>query len=344
MDMTTTTTTRSPDASASASATATSAPSTSTPPPFTEAWLPGYDGLQFYTRTYHAPSPRAVLLFVHGFAEHTGRYEWAHGVYASRGITVFTYDQRGFGRTALDSKHKSKSSSYGKTGWPDQLSDIEWWVKKLKSEYPSLPLFLMGHSMGGGLALAFPTRPTPPPALETLALLSGVIASSPLLLQTNPASKILRYVGGKASLLLPNFLFDAPVPVEDLSHDAAANEANAKDPWIIQKGSLRGLRDMLSGGEQLLWNDYKRWPRSLPLCIVHGTADRVTSFAAAEEFLNKVDAADKELKPFPDGFHELVHEPDGVKERFVDECISWILKHVDASTRGEEALEGVSKL
>ncbi|KAI0323124.1 hypothetical protein GY45DRAFT_1376599 [Cubamyces sp. BRFM 1775] len=86
---------------------------------------------------------------------------------------------------------------------------------------------------------------------------------------------------------------------QDLSHDAAANEANAKDPWIIQKGSLRGLRDMLSGGEQLLWNDYKRWPRSLPLFIVHGTADRVTSYAAAEEFYNKVDAADKELKPFP---------------------------------------------
>ncbi|KAH9889377.1 lysophospholipase [Cubamyces lactineus] len=336
MDMTTATT------STDTGAAAASTPSTSAPPPFAEAWLPGYDGTQFYTRTYSAPSPRAVVLFVHGFAEHIGRYEWAHGVYASRGITVFTYDQRGFGRTALDTAHKSKNSSYGKTGWPDQLSDIEWWVKKLKREYPSLPLFLMGHSMGGGLALAFPTRPTPPPALETLALVSGVISSSPLILQTHPASRILRYVGGKTSLLLPNLPFDAPVPVEHLSHDTAANEANTKDPWIIQKGTLRGLRDMLSGGEQLLWNDYKRWPRSLPLLIAHGDADRVTSFAAAEEFFNKVDAADKELKPYPGGFHELVHEPEGVKEKFVDECISWILKHVSTG-EGDEA-ECVSKL
>lgn len=121
--------------------------SSPTPRTFTEAWLPGHDGTKFYTRTYPAPSPRAVLLFVHGFAEHLGRYEWAHGEYASQGITVFTYDQRGFGRTALDHPNKSKHSAYGKTSWPDQLSDIEFWVKHLKSEYSELPLFLKGHSM-----------------------------------------------------------------------------------------------------------------------------------------------------------------------------------------------------
>ncbi|KAI9059512.1 alpha/beta-hydrolase [Trametes sanguinea] len=255
-------------------------PSGSTPstPSYTEAWLPGYDGLQFYTRTYAAASPaRAVLLFVHGFAEHVARYEWAHGVYASRGITVFTYDQRGFGRTALDKERKSKESAWGKTNWHDQFSDIEWWLKRLRSEHPGLPLFLMGHSMGGGLALGFATRPSPPPAPESVKLLSGIIASSPLLLQTHPAPKILRYIGGKACLLFPNLLIDAPVPVEDLSHDPEAHKAAANDPLMMQKGSLKGLFDMLGGGEQLLWNDYKNWPQSLPLLIVHGTADRVSN-------------------------------------------------------------------
>ncbi|EIW54362.1 lysophospholipase [Trametes versicolor FP-101664 SS1] len=318
--------------------------SSPTPRTFTEAWLPGHDGTKFYTRTYPAPSPRAVLLFVHGFAEHLGRYEWAHGEYASQGITVFTYDQRGFGRTALDHPNKSKHSAYGKTSWPDQLSDIEFWVKHLKSEYSELPLFLKGHSMGGGLALAFATRTTPSPAPETLASLSGIISSSPLLLQSQPVPKLMRYVGGKASLLFPNLLFDAPVPIQDLSHNTAANEANSTDPWIVQKGSLRGLRDMLSGGEQLLWNDHKHWPQSLPLLIVHGTADRVTSFKASEEFYHKVDAADKEFKPFEDGFHELVHEPDGVKERFVDECVSWLLKHIEEQDDTPPPVTNSSKL
>ncbi len=114
---------------------------------YTEAWLPGHDGLKFYTRTYKASSARAVVLHCHGFAEYIARYEWAHGVYASRGIIVFAFDQRGFGLTALDPKDKSKESKYGKTSWNDQFADIEWWLKYLKEQHPTLPVFLMGHSM-----------------------------------------------------------------------------------------------------------------------------------------------------------------------------------------------------
>ena len=119
------------------------------PPAFTEAWLPGPDGTQFYTRTYPSvPNPpRAVLVFVHGFAEHAGRYVWAHGEYAARGVTVFAYDQRGFGRTALDKAHKSAGSGYGRTSARAQLGDIEWWVRHVKREYADVPVFLMGHSM-----------------------------------------------------------------------------------------------------------------------------------------------------------------------------------------------------
>ena len=115
---------------------------------YTESWLPGRDGIKFYTRTYPAhASPRAAVIFVHGFAEYVARYEWAHGVYASRGINVFAFDQRGFGLTALDRENKSKESKYGKTSWNDQLADIEYWVKHVKNQYPKLPVFLLGHSM-----------------------------------------------------------------------------------------------------------------------------------------------------------------------------------------------------
>ncbi len=115
---------------------------------FKDDWLPGPDGTQFYTRTYAAvSSARAVVVFVHGFSGHCARYEWMHGVYATRGITVFAFDQRGFGRTALDAEAKTGKSFYGKTSWREQLDDIDWWVKHVKDQYPALPVFLMGHSM-----------------------------------------------------------------------------------------------------------------------------------------------------------------------------------------------------
>ena len=126
----------------------TSAPNSET---FTESWTPGPDGTSFYTRTYAAKPepPRAVVIFVHGFSGHCARYEWMHGEYAARGLTVFTFDQRGFGRTALDAEARAGTPGalYGKTGWREQLGDIEWWVRHVRDQYPALPVFLMGHSM-----------------------------------------------------------------------------------------------------------------------------------------------------------------------------------------------------
>lgn len=120
--------------------------------PFVEAWLPGFDGHQFYTRTYPATFPKAVVLFVHGFAEHIGRYEQAHVQYPPRSVTVFAFDLRGYGRTALDGAHKSKDAAYGKTNWGWQMQDIEFFGKRLAQELPGIPLFLMGHSAVCGVS------------------------------------------------------------------------------------------------------------------------------------------------------------------------------------------------
>nr|VWP00378.1 Protein kinase C (EC [Ganoderma boninense] len=249
------------------------------PSTFTEEWLPGPASTQFYTRTYApaAASPRAVVLFVHGFAEYVGRYAWAHGVYAARGIAVVAFDQRGFGRTGMDAARRSAGSAYCKTSFAEQLADIEWAVRLVRARMPGLPLFLMGHSMGGGLALAFAARAAAPSTStrESIALLSGVVATSPLLVQTAPVPRPVQFVARMVAKVFPMLLVPAPV------------DSN--------------------------------------LLVVHGTADKVTSYAASQEFFSKVAVQDKEFKSFEDGYHELVHEPSGVKEKFVDECIAWIL-------------------
>ena len=112
----------------------------------TEAWLPGFDGTKFYTRTWAASSPKAVTLYLHGFADHIARYDEVHTVWASRGVTVFAYDLRGFGRTALDDAHKSPASAYGRTSTALELRDVEFWADHAASAHPGLPLFLMGYS------------------------------------------------------------------------------------------------------------------------------------------------------------------------------------------------------
>ena len=116
---------------------------------YTESWLVGPQSTKFYTRTYSPPSqPKAVVVFLHGFAEHIGRYTHFHPWLAAKGIAVFAYDQRGYGLTAQDKGgNKSRDSAYGKTSWKEQMDDIAWAVQHASKTFEGVPLFLMGHSM-----------------------------------------------------------------------------------------------------------------------------------------------------------------------------------------------------
>ena len=128
--------------------------------PYSEAWLAGPKSTQFYTRTYTPAPPvstKAAIVFVHGFAEHVGRYSHFHPLLSARGIAVFAYDQRGFGLTAQDTNgNKSKSSAYGKTCWKDQMIDIEWALEHTRKSFEGKPVFLMGHSMVNSTATLLP--------------------------------------------------------------------------------------------------------------------------------------------------------------------------------------------
>lgn len=114
---------------------------------YVESWLTGPESTQFYCRTYSPASPKAVLVFLHGFIEHIGRYEHIFPQWQDRGISVFTFDLRGFGKTAEGAIQKGDSKAYGRTSGIQQLGDAEWALKHAKEQAGEIPMFLMGHSM-----------------------------------------------------------------------------------------------------------------------------------------------------------------------------------------------------
>ena len=125
---------------------------------YIEAWLAGPDGHSFYTRTYPATFPKAVLLFAHGFRDHIGRHEDVHAAFAQRHVSVFAYDLRGYGRTALDPSNRSPGASYGKTTRAQEFADLEWWIKHVADMNQRLPLFLMGYSAVSTRPSSIPSR------------------------------------------------------------------------------------------------------------------------------------------------------------------------------------------
>ncbi|PIL32215.1 hypothetical protein GSI_05460 [Ganoderma sinense ZZ0214-1] len=296
---------------------------------FTEAWLDGRDGHHFYTRTYPATSAqKAVLVFVHGFGDHITRYEDIHPRFAAHGITVFAYDMRGFGRTALDEEHRSADELYGKTSRPTELGDLDWWVNHVAKTYPDVPIFVMGHSAGGGMVLAFGALSGPPPSPETVAKVSGIIAQCPLVRLTYPNGKITTTVVNMLSKVSPYFQVPAPMPENRFSHDPAVKEALLNDPLRMPKGTVRGLHDMLTQGEELLQKGYKRWPSNLPMITTWGTADEVNCPKAGVAFYNKLEIKDKKLVEYDGALHDLLHEAGDIPDKVIGEYVAFIEAHL----------------
>ncbi|TFK87461.1 lysophospholipase [Polyporus arcularius HHB13444] len=301
--------------------------------PYVEAWLAGPDGHSFYTRTYHATSPKAVAVFVHGFRDHISRHADVHAAFAQRHVTIFAYDLRGYGRTALDSMNSSPDASYGKTSRSLEIRDLEWWINHVAETNKRLPLFLMGFSGGGGLALVFPTRTEPPPSPQTVALLSGVIAISPLVELGTPAPRIARQLVKTVSSVIPTFPFYPPLPPERVSRDPEVVASFAVDPLLKTRAGAQAMYEMLIQGEEMLEAGWQRWPNDLPIIMLWGTANEVNSPRAGIDLFEKLAITDKRLVTYQGALDDLGHELKDVSERFLDDCVTWINAHLTTRRR-----------
>ncbi|VDB95955.1 unnamed protein product [Peniophora sp. CBMAI 1063] len=304
----------------------------STPQSYEELWLDGPLNTRFYTRVYSPPqstSTRAVLVYVHGYCDQiSGQYYTDdHVAMTQRGIAVLTYDQRGFGKTALG-EGRSPVSKYGNTGGGNErMHDVEWAITEASSRFKGAPLFLMGFSMGGALVVDFSSRTSSPPSKETQALIRGVISCSPLIRLINGPPSPLRTMLTWTSKALPNMQWSTPLFAKELSHDPKIADLVLSDPLLEPHGSLQGIGDMLDRGEHLLKSGFKLWNEDLPVLFTHGTGDPVTSWKATKDFYDKLTARDKSIITYPDMLHALNTEPDA-KEKFREDVISWIEKHI----------------
>lgn len=145
-------------------------------------------------------APLAHIIFTHGYAEHSGRYFYNFPLFAQANISLTGYDLRGYGLSWK--KHPNPKKAHGDTSRKQQFEDLEDLIKlerkRLDEKYGNdrVPIYLMGHSMGGGITFAFFTRPTSEdgPSDEVKKMISGAILSSPWLKLANVSMKKIREV------------------------------------------------------------------------------------------------------------------------------------------------------
>ncbi|MDA8335541.1 MAG: lysophospholipase [Peptococcaceae bacterium] len=260
------------------------------------------DGLTLYGRVWEPVDVRAVLALVHGLGEHSGRYGQFAGRLGEKGFAVAAIDQRGFGRSPGG---RGRINSYA-----DLLDDIGLLLRATEQLFPDKRRFLYGHSMGGGLVLNY--------ALRRRAALAGVVATSPWLRLTREPGPLTTALARALGAVWPGFVLGNGLDPASLSRDPAVVLTYIRDPLVHDRIAARLFTACQRAGSNALANG-ARFP--VPLLLMHGSADRITSPAASREFAGRVQG-DCTFRIWEGYYHELHNEPENGE--FYDFLVRWL--------------------
>lgn len=255
-----------------------------------------------YATCTSSETVRGVVVLVHGFGEHSGRYtKYVVPVLLNLGLAVVQYDNIGHG--------KSGGKRGDCPGYGSLMDILDQVVQKAKERYTNLPLFLYGHSMGGNLVLNYALRFTTP--------LRGVVASSPYLRLAfrPPWWKIAL---GKLMLrVFPSITMPSGLDPNGISRIPEEVAEYSTDPLVHDKVSPRYSFPVMDAGE---WAIAHADQLKIDALLLHGTADAIIDYGGTEDFYKNAKSA--ELKPFEGGYHELHH--DECRDEMLDTVQNWL--------------------
>jgi alpha-beta hydrolase superfamily lysophospholipase len=253
-----------------------------------------------------ASAPRALLVIAHGLAEYADRYRAIADVFAARGISTFVFDQRGHGDDPGPRTHVDRFDDY--------VADLLEVIGAVRRQYPALPLFLWGHSMGSIVVTLATSHLDAAPA--------GVITSSNSLgifrRGLNPLNPFFRIASGG----LPKLRIPLGLDGTRISTDEAVQRAYSSDPRIPPTASLRLIVEFAGACERCRTGA----PRlQVPWLNVHGEDDRIAPVEGSRVLHDALGSADKTVKTWPGLRHELHNEREPERTSFLAFLGDWIL-------------------
>jgi acylglycerol lipase len=272
----------------------------------TEERLEVAEGLSLFVRSWRPDSKaRGVVVIVPGFNSHSGYFGWVAEQLLADDLAVYALDLRGRGQSDGERFYVEKFTDY--------VDDVSAVVTRAKSREPGLPTFLLGHSAGGVVACLY--------ALDYPRELTGLISES--FAHEIPAPdfalavfKGLGHIAPHAHILhLKNEIF---------TRDPAAVRAMDADPLIAHETQpTKTLAEMVRADERLR----REFPSmTLPVLILHGTADQATKPSGSQRFYDTVGSQDKTLKLYDGHYHDLLNDLD--KEIVMADIKTWIVSHL----------------
>ncbi|HEY52101.1 MAG TPA: alpha/beta hydrolase [Caldilineae bacterium] len=281
---------------------------------YTETIITANDGLSLFLRTWEPDEkePQAILVLVHGLAEHAGRYHHVVKVFLQHGYVIYGHDHRGFGRSG------------GRRGdfehFDQVLADLDQVVKLARSQHPGLPLGMFAHSMGGTIGVQYLTHH--PDQFRAAILSAPGFGPGPT------QNKFLLRVARLLAIFAPTLTIHRGSSGEyKLSHDPAQAEAWDADPYVHDLATPRFAVQYLQAATEA-----KAQLRRLrlPILVVMGEDDVTIN---QDDIREAVAAAGDNLTfvTFPGAYHEVHNEIQEIREKMLSTAVAWMAEKLQLS-------------
>jgi alpha-beta hydrolase superfamily lysophospholipase len=267
-----------------------------------EGHVVGARGVSLYRQWWRpCAGARGAVVIVHGLKDHSSRYGAFAERLVARGFAVHAFDLRGHAR------------SEGPRGWvdvfDDYTDDLETMVRCVRGREKRAPLFVFGHGMGGVVAALW--------ALETQAKVDGVVLSAATLqADSTPAearsTRLLAALAPRARIL--------QLDLRRVSRDRGTVEDSLRDTLVQQSPApARTARELLDAMARI---DERAADLTVPLLVMHGSADVVNDPAGSERLVARAGSEDKQLYLYDGLAHDLLHEPE--RARVAQDVTEWL--------------------
>jgi acylglycerol lipase len=270
--------------------------------------LAGAGGRQIFWQSWSPETARGTVVIVHGLGEHSGRYAHVAHRLVAEGFAVRALDHRGHGRSDGPRAVIDRVAN--------AVSDLDELVVSAGSAQPGLPVFMLGHSMGGLLAVEY--------ALAHQERLAGLLLSGALA-AVDAAPAPARMIARVVSAIAPRtglIALDATL----VSRDRQVVAAYRADP-LVHHGKIpaRTVAELMTAGERFP----ERVDRiTVPTLIMYGSEDRLCPPSGSVMLGERIGAADTTVKRYDGLYHEILNEPE--QQTVLDDVCAWLDAHVPA--------------
>lgn len=234
---------------------------------------------------------KAVVVIVHGAMEHHRRYGWLIEMWRLSGFHVIMGDLPGQGMTTRSRRGHIDS-------FDEYIFEVKDWIQAAYQF--DLPVFLIGHSLGGLISIRL--------LQEERMKVAGIVLSSPCLGILKTPSKLLNLLSYGLNIIAPNLRLNSGLTIDMATRNEEVREADMNDTLYITKVSVRWYRELVHA-TKLAFEQINKI-QDVPILVMQGGDDKVVNKHTVRNWFNIVPLSEKRFKEWPECYHEIFNEPE----------------------------------